>query len=141
MATSKIQTGDTIKVTSGKYKGETGTITGTYVKTRKNGLAIKRVTVSGLPLQTAYQRGFKAAGMAGQMYTKERSLDSSNVSLVDSKGVISKVKITKENGMTVRTFKKGGASVVKTIVVKEDIVEATPALETKKPKKTTKVKK
>lgn len=112
MATSKIQTGDKVKVIAGKYKGQTGTVVRVYTNIRKNGLHIKRVIVSGLPLQTAYQRAFKAAQMPGQMYTVERSLDVSNVALASGNGV-SKVRIETKNGAKVRVLKKSAEVVAK----------------------------
>lgn len=133
MTTSKIQTGDAVKVIAGKYKGTTGTVTGTYSKTRKNGVVIKRVTISGLEMQVAYQRGFKAAGMAGQLLSKERSVDVSNVALVTTKGEISKVKIDLVKGKKVRVLKKTGDVVTK--------VKPEKKSETKSEKSATKEKK
>lgn len=119
MTTSKIQTGDKVKVIAGKYKGETGTVVKVYINKRKNGLEIKRVVVSGLPLQTAYQRAFKAAQMPGQMYTVERSLDISNVALVSGAGV-SKVRVEKKDGKKVRILKKSGEVVIKEKITKKE---------------------
>lgn len=113
MATRKIQTGDSIKVIAGKYKGQLGTVTSTYTKKKYNKNIITRVTISGLDLQVAYQKGYKAAGVPGQQYTKERSVDISNVSLMTPQGVISKTSIQKTKEGTQRLLKKSGDVVTK----------------------------
>jgi large subunit ribosomal protein L24 len=138
MSTSKIQTGDKVKVTAGKYRGSVGTVTGTYMSKKRNGITIKRIRMSGIELQISYQKGFRAANMPGQMLSKERSLDASNVSLVDAKGVISKVKIDTVGGKKVRVLKKGGAQVVKEKAAKK---EAEPKEAKKAEKKEKKTKK
>jgi large subunit ribosomal protein L24 len=131
MAISKIQTGDKVKVIAGKYKGSVGTITSTYISTNKK-TPIKRVRVSGIDMQVAYQRGFKAAGMPGQMLSKERTLDSSNVSLVTEKGEASKSKIVEVKGVKTRVFKKTGEQVLKVKTVKEETKAEKVSKKTKK---------
>jgi large subunit ribosomal protein L24 len=135
MATSKIQTGDKVKVIAGKYKGSVGTVTSTYVSTKKK-TPIKRLRVSGIEMQVAYQKGFKAANMPGQMLSKERTLDASNVALVNEKGIVSKSKIEVVKGSKVRILKKTGEQVTKSKPAKKaDEKEVKP---TKKVKKETK---
>ena len=111
MAISKIQRGDKVIVTTGKYKNTTGVVTGIYTKNKGN-KTLKRVTVSGLPATTRYQRSAKFMGYPGQIYSGERSVDISNVALVNDKGVASKVKIEKKDGVKTRILKKDD-SVVK----------------------------
>ena len=138
MTTSKIQTGDKIKVIAGKYRGTVGTVTSTYMSKQKAGKpSVKRVKVSGIELHVAYQRGLKAANMPGQMLSKERSLDASNVALVDAKGAISKVKIDIVKGKKVRVLKKSGEDVIKEKPAKKEDPKSDKKSE-KKEKKTKK---
>jgi len=113
MATNKIQTGDNVKIIAGSYKGTIGVVSATYTKKKKNGTVQRRVVVSGVPLHTAYQRSLKAAGLAGQMYTKERSVDVSNVQVVDGAGKVAKVKIEKSGKTKQRLYKTTGKAVEK----------------------------
>lgn len=113
MATSKIQTGDTIKIIAGSYKGTVGVVSGTYTKKRRNGTLLKRVIVSGVPLHVAYQRSVKAANMPGQMYTKERSVHISNVQLVDGDGKATKIKVERSPKGALRLYKTTSKPVAK----------------------------
>ena len=135
MATSKIQTGDSVKVIAGKFKGSVGTVTSTYVSTKKK-TPIKRLRVSGIEMQVAYQKGYKAANMPGKMLSKERTLDASNVALVNEKGIVSKSKIEVIAGSKVRVLKKTGEQVTKSKSVKKEDEK-----EVKSTKKVSKVKK
>lgn len=139
MSISKIQTGDAVQVIAGKYKGSKGTVTNVYNLKKRNGSIHKRVIVAGLPLQTAYQKGYKAAQMPGQMYTVERSVDASNVSLVSGSS-FSKVKIEDKAGVKYRVLKKDGKTVLKTKIEKKSVDAASPAKDdkTKKVRKSTK---
>lgn len=122
MAISKIQRGDKVIVTTGKFKGTTGTVTSVYTK-EKNGKTSKRVTVTGLPNTTRYQRSAKFAGYPGQMYAGERSVDISNVALVTADGVASKVKIETKDGKKSRVLKKDNSIVKYNRLEKKSRVE------------------
>ena len=139
MTTSKIQTNDRVKIISGRYKGQMGTITGIYTKTRKNGSLIKRVMVSDLPLIADYQRAYLFANQPGQMLSKPRSLDASNVQLINQKDEASKIRVEKKEGYTVRVFKKSGAVVTKVAkTAKAEKAETTKAKKTVKKETTDK---
>ena len=89
MSVAKIQKGDKVKVISGKFRGSIGLVTNIINKKGKG----TRVTVSELPKIADYQRGNKSYGVPGLKLEKDRSIDVSNVALINDKGEVSKVKI------------------------------------------------
>ena len=99
MATGKIKKGDTVRVITGKDKGKEGKVLSVDVK--KN-----RVLVEGANMITKHQRP-TAANSAGGIVTKEAPLDLSNVMIV-SKGKVSRVGFTVENGKKKRIAKATG---------------------------------
>ena len=127
MSTAKLQTGDSVVVIAGKYKGSAGTIQSVYVKV-KNGKSHKRVVVSGLPTITRYQRAAKFAGYAGQMFSAPRSIDVSNVALSTAEGKATRVRIEMTDGKKSRVMIKSGTAVAHKRVERK---AAAPELETK----------
>jgi ribosomal protein L24 len=69
--------------------------------------------VSTIPTITDYRRGLKMYNLPGQIKSKERLIDVSNVQLVTEDGQVSRVAIAIDNGRKVRILKKTGQVVVK----------------------------
>ncbi len=109
MSIVKIQKGDNVKITSGAFKGHTGVVTNVVKKRRKNGSLQKKVSVSDVKQFTDYRKPNKEYNIPGEMKLKDRFIDASNVSLVDEKGKISKVKIDiSKEGKKTRILKTTG---------------------------------
>lgn len=104
----KIKVNDTVLVTTGKYKGKTGKVMRVFKKTN-------RVTVEKVNMRTRHIK--KTANSAGQKVTYEAPIDASNVKLVDSKGVATRVGYKIEDGKKARFSKKSNAAI-------EDITKA-----------------
>lgn len=135
MAIAKIQKGDKVKITSGKYKGTVGQVT-KIVKKEKAGKEVLRAVVSGVEGLTKYQRGAKFANMPGGIFTVDRPIDISNLSLLTKDGLLSKVKVETKDGKNVRILKKTGEVVAKQEVLDEKKESAKKSDE--KSKKSTK---
>jgi large subunit ribosomal protein L24 len=117
MSISKIQKGDQVVVTSGAFRGHKGFITAVVNRIRKNGKFQKKVSVSELKQYVDYQKPNAQYNIPGQIRAKDRLIDSSNVSLLDEKGKISKVKISLDkSGKKTRVYKSTGSSVQKIAV-------------------------
>jgi large subunit ribosomal protein L24 len=127
MSIAKIQTGDTVKVIAGNYKGTAGQVTNVVKTTKPNGRVSLRVAVSTVPQIVKFRKGQRQANVPGQMLSTDRLLDVSNVSLVGAKDQVSKVQIVEEKGKKVRKLKKGGAVVVKKVTDKPEKAEKTKA--------------
>lgn len=118
MSISKIQKGDSVKVISGKYKNTLG-IVSSVRKDKKSGVV--RVAISSIEKIAKYQKANKQYGVPGSMKQVDRFVDVSNVSLVDEKGKISKVKIENKDGNKFRVYKSTGKKVEKNVIEKSDI--------------------
>ena len=109
----KFHIGDTVTVTTGKDKGQSGSITKILKKTN-------RVVVDGVNKRV---RNIKARpGQAGDRVEFFASIDISNVALVDPKtGKPTKIGYTVESGKKVRVAKASGAVLpqVSTIAAKK----------------------
>jgi large subunit ribosomal protein L24 len=134
MSTQKIQTGDSVLVISGKYKKSTGTVSKVF-EIKKHGKVKTRVIVSGLPLGTKYQKAYKFANQPGGIFSKERSLDYSNVALVTKDGKPSRVGVKIEEGKKVRVLKKDNSVVSKAKVHKKVAEKPTEVKKLKAEKK------
>lgn len=112
----KFRINDTVMVTTGSNKGQTGVIT----KVSKNN---QKVTVEGVNRKIKHVKG--QAGQAGQRAEFFAPVDVSNVAIVDPKsGKPTKIAYKFEDGKKLRIAKASG--------------EVIGAAATAKPKKTTK---
>lgn len=97
MATSKIKSGDTVKVIAGKDKGREGKVTSV-----KDG----KVIIEGINQVTKHVKP-GAGNPQGGIMTQSAPLDASNVMYV-SKGKVSRVGFKVEDGKKVRYAKATG---------------------------------
>lgn len=121
MAKAIIQTGDTVKLIAGAFKGTVGQVLGIVKKTTRKNTVKTRASVAGVPGLTKFRRAFKYNGQSypGQMYTVPRLVDVSNLSHTTQDGKLSKVAITlDEAGKRIRTLKKSGAAIISAKVIK-----------------------
>ena len=121
MSISRIQSGDNVKVISGKYKNTIGIIT--KVVKLLNGKV--RVAVSGVEKIAKFQKANRQYATPGSISQVDRMIDVSNVALIDDKGGISKVEIKTVDNKKFRVYKSTGNQVVKS--VKEDLEKTTKA--------------
>ncbi len=120
MAIAKIQTGDTVKVTAGNYKGTVGQVV-RIVKKKKGNTEVKRAVVSTVPKLTKYRKSYKAYSMPGMKYEKDRAVDISNLTLLTDKNEPSKVKIEiSKEGKKARVLKRTGKLVEKKEILKTE---------------------
>ena len=100
MATSKIQTGDKVKVIAGNFKGSNGIVT-KVIKTKKS----KRVSVSGVSKAIKYRKKVNYQGQTypGEMFTTDRTIDISNVMLLTPEDKVSKVSMEVDSSKGKRT--------------------------------------
>lgn len=137
MAKAIIQTGDTVKLIAGAFKGTVGQVLGIVKKTTSKNTVKTRASVAGVPGLTKFRRAFKYNGQSypGSMYTVPRMIDVSNLSHTTKDGVISKVAITLNKvGKRIRTLKKTGTPIINAKVIKPKKLatpEDTNLLETK----------
>lgn len=137
MAKAIIQTGDTVKLIAGAFKGTVGQVLGIVKKTTSKNTVKTRASVAGVPGLTKFRRAFKYNGQSypGSMYTVPRMIDVSNLSHTTAAGVISKVAIVKDatTGKRIRTLKKTSTPIVSAKVEKPKKLapEAENQLETK----------
>jgi large subunit ribosomal protein L24 len=130
MSISKIQTGDNVKVLSGKYRGHTGKVTAVRKKTDERGRLKIRASVSGVETIAKYRKANRTYNTPGAQNQVDRFMDISNISLIDEKGSVSKVKIDEKEGKKFRVYKTTGTKVTKESVALE-AVAPTEAAETK----------
>lgn len=98
----KIKKGDTVVVTTGKYKGVTGEVTKMLLDEGKVVVAgVNEFTRNAKPSQTNPDGPYKV----------QKPIQISNVALVDADGKASKVGYRTEDGKKVRYFKKSGEKV------------------------------
>jgi ribosomal protein L24 len=121
MAISKIQTGDKVKITAGSHAGHVGIIK-KIVKKVKGKRLQTRVTISGLKKITKYRRAFNYAGQSypGAMTQVDRTVDISNVRILDEKDKPTRVEIkTSDDGKKYRVYKTTQSKVTKHEVPQE----------------------
>jgi large subunit ribosomal protein L24 len=127
MAKAKIQTGDSVKVIAGNYRGTVGQVLAIVKKTTGKVTKI-RASVAGIPGLTKFRRSFKYNGQSypGSMYSVPRLIDVSNLSHQTADGKVSKVAIkTNEAGKKVRLLKKTGQEIVAVRVEKTKPLPST----------------
>jgi len=126
MSTAKIQSGDQVKVISGKFKGTIGQVTSIIKKSYSRGIIKIRAAVSNVPKIANYKKSTVIQGQnyPGSMNQVDRFIDVSNLSLLTSDLKLSKVKISiDENGKKTRVLKKTGDLVIKQIIEKVKSLE------------------
>ncbi len=116
MSVAKIQKGDKVKVIAGNYKGTIGIVSKVVRKKTPGGRIVTKVAVSGIPAIVDYRRSLKMYNLPGQMNSKERLIDVSNVRLVTDGDQVSRVGIDFRDGKKIRVYKKTGEPVVKQVV-------------------------
>jgi large subunit ribosomal protein L24 len=118
MAKARIQTGDTVKIIAGNYRGIVGQILA-VVKKKSGKLTKLRASISTVPGIAKYRRSFKYNGQSypGMMYQVPRLIDVSNLSQLTTEGQLSKVAIKIEENKKVRVLKKTGTVVESVKVV------------------------
>lgn len=126
MAKAKIQTGDTVKIISGNYKGLTGQVL--KIVKKDNGKTIKtRASVSTVEGINKYRKSFKYNGQAypGSVYKVPRMVDISNLSHLTADGQLSKVliKTDEKTGKKIRVLQKTGTEIKPVKVIKEKPAE------------------
>lgn len=100
----KVKKGDTVIVTTGKYRGKTGTVLTAYPKKGK-------VLVEGINIVKKHQKARRASSV-GQIVEKAMPIDVSNVALKDPKGgKATRIGYTVEKGKKVRIAKKSGSKI------------------------------
>lgn len=99
----KLRTGDTVIVTAGREKGKQGQIKAVIP-------AQNRVIVDGVNLYTRHLK--PQLGQAGQSLTRERSLPTASVAIINDKGQPDRVGYSvAKDGSKTRIFKKTGKPV------------------------------
>ena len=95
MAISKIQTGDRVKVITGKYKNTIGTVTEKKSKVLRNGKSVTRIAVSTIEKIIKYRKAanFQGESYPGEKLTVNRTIDISNVQLVTPDNIASRSKV------------------------------------------------
>jgi large subunit ribosomal protein L24 len=135
MAKAKIQTGDTVKVIAGGFKGTIGQVT-KVVRKRKGLKEVKKAAISTVAGIAKYRKSFKYNGQSypGEMTQKPRLIDLSNLSHVTADGGLTKVAIkVADDGTKTRIQKKSGMEIPKVILEKVKAakpISADLALET-----------
>jgi large subunit ribosomal protein L24 len=130
MATSKIQQGDSVIVISGKFKGTKGSVVN-VIPTDKS----KRISIDTVTKIAKYKKSNKQYGMPGQMTQIHRTLDISNVMVLDDKGKPSKIAISKKERKISRLFKTTKKPLIKEKLEKEVSKETATTKEVKSKKK------
>ncbi|NJK71577.1 MAG: hypothetical protein HC932_05020 [Thermales bacterium] len=121
MSVAKIQKGDNVVITTGMFKGHQGVVTKVVKILRRNGLIQTKVSVSEVKQLVDYKKSNRQYHVPGQKGLKDRLIDASNVSMVDEKGKITKVKIElDDNGKKSRIFKSTSKKIVRQDFRKKD---------------------
>lgn len=94
----KIKTGDTVLVTSGDNKGQTGKVQVVFIEKNK-------AIVEGVNLVSKHQKP-SASNPQGGISKKEAPIHISNLSLVDKNGEPTRIGYRMEDGKKVRYSKK-----------------------------------
>ena len=125
MSISKIQTGDKVKVISGKYRGIIGVVTAVHKHRISKYVFTKRISVTNIPQIVKYRKSVNYQGefYPGSQTFIDRTLDISNVALITEDSIVSKSKIEVKDGKKVRVLKKNQAIVIKEAFKKDETVK------------------
>jgi large subunit ribosomal protein L24 len=104
--TIRIKKNDTVKVIAGRDKGKTGRV---LEVNRRTG----RVLVEGVMLVKRHTRPNPQRQIKGGIAEQESSIHVSNVMVLTSGGVPTRIGIKEENGRSVRVARKTGESLDK----------------------------
>jgi large subunit ribosomal protein L24 len=104
--TIRIKKNDTVKVISGRDKGKTGRV---LEVDRQNG----RLLVEGVMLVKRHTRPNPQRQIKGGIAEQESSIHISNVMVLTSGGVPTRISVKEENGRRVRVARKTGESLDK----------------------------
>lgn len=145
MSIAKIQTGDQVKVITGKFKGTVGTVLSVLKKTYIGGKLRKFVTISGVDKIAKFRKktNYDGQEIPGQLLQKDRKIDITNVMLVDDKNQTSRSKVVVEDGKKQRVYIKTQKVVTKAkseSETSEKKVAKTIDVDAKKTSKTSKTK-
>lgn len=115
MSIAKIQTGDSVKVTSGNFKNTIGVVIKVAKTVKSSGKISTRAAVNVVPTIVKYRKsqvhqGEKYPGMMKQV---SRMIDISNLALITPDQKVSKVSIKVVNGKKTRVYKLNGNPVEK----------------------------
>lgn len=122
MSIAKIQTGDKVKIISGKFKGNTGTVLSVVKKVYITGKIRKFVTVSGVEKIAKFRKKMTYDGQQypGQLLQKDRKIDITNVMLVDEKNQVTRSKVEFIDDKKQRVYKTTKTTVVKDVSASKD---------------------
>jgi large subunit ribosomal protein L24 len=115
MSIAKIQSGDSVKVISGNYKGITGEVLKVIKVIAANGKIKTRASISSIPKIAKYRKSstFQGQKYPGLKTETDRFVDTSNLTLLSPEGKASKVKIIiADNGKKTRVLKKNNQTVL-----------------------------
>ena len=124
MSIAKIQSGDTVKVIAGNFKGTVGLVTKVihkeYPKGKNKSIIKTRAAVDSIKKITKYRKStvYQGQKYAGSMNQIDRFVDISNLMVLDESGKPARVKIVEKEGKKVRTFQTTGTPLVKKIIPK-----------------------
>lgn len=120
MSKAKIQSGDTVKVISGNYKGTIGVVTKVIKKVKPNGKLSLRASVNSIPKIAKYRKSqtYQGQSYPGAILQADRTVDISNIALLDDKEKVSKIKIEINDGKKTRFYKSTGKIVSKVKIEK-----------------------
>jgi large subunit ribosomal protein L24 len=134
MSTAKIQSGDSVRIIAGNYRGTVGRVTKVVRVTLPNGKARVRASVDAVAKIVKYRKSqtFQGQNYPGSMGQVNRLIDISNISLIDIDDKISKVKVVVDGKKKVRQYKTTSTAVKREKIVKvsKSESELTPALST-----------
>lgn len=148
MSIAKIQSGDTVKVIAGNFKGTVGVVTKVihkqYPKGKNKTVVKTRAAVDAIKKITKYRKStvYQGQKYAGTMSQVDRFVDVSNLMILDENQKPTRVKIIEKNGKKSRTFQTTGTTIVKKILPKvsknqeENPLEANNLALTSQPEKT-----
>lgn len=124
MSIAKIQSGDSVKIIAGNYKGITGTITKIihkkYPKGKGKFLVKTRASVDTIKKIAKYRKStvYQGQKYAGNMSQVDRFVDVSNLMLLDENMKATRIRIEVKDDKKTRIFATTSATVFKKILPK-----------------------
>lgn len=124
MSIAKIQSGDSVKIIAGNYKGITGTVTKIihkkYPKGKGKFLIKTRASVDTIKKIAKYRKStvYQGQKYAGNMSQVDRFVDVSNLMLLDENIKVARVRIEIKDDKKTRIFATTGGIISKKILLK-----------------------
>lgn len=124
MSIAKIQSGDSVKIIAGNYKGITGTVTKIihkkYPKGKGKFIVKTRASVDTIKKIAKYRKSsvYQGQKYAGNMSQVDRFVDVSNLMLLDENMKPARVRIEVKNDKKTRIFATTGGTITKKILPK-----------------------